>query len=77
MSKTESGKKTTRMQVEMPERSYARLVTLKAKTEAASYSEVMKNALRVYEAMIAQQEAGRTFILKDKDGTMIEYQIFA
>jgi len=45
--------KTKRVQVDLPEKSYKRLVSLKEKTEAASYTEVVKNALKLYENMIA------------------------
>ena len=41
---------------EPPPTSMARLRTLRDKTEAASYAEVLKNALRLYEALIKEAE---------------------
>jgi Arc/MetJ-type ribon-helix-helix transcriptional regulator len=40
-------RETTRVQLELPPTSMARLRELRDKTEAASYSEVLKNALRL------------------------------
>jgi hypothetical protein len=72
MSKTT----TTRVQLELAEGSYTRLQYLKAKTEATSYAEVLKNALRLYENVIAQQESGRTLYLGGADGALVEYAVF-
>jgi len=49
---------------------------LKEKTEAASYAEVLKNALRLYESLISQVDAGKRLYLKDADGNLIEYEVF-
>lgn len=68
--------KTTRVQMELPEKSYERLNSLKEKTEAASYAEVLKNALRLYESIIAQVDSGKRLYLSDKDGNMVEYEVF-
>jgi hypothetical protein len=69
-------KTSTRVQFELPEKSMERLLNLKDKTEAGSYAEVVKNALRLYENMILQYESGKRILLKDTDGTVIEYQVF-
>jgi hypothetical protein len=61
--------KTTRVQLELPEPSMERLKALKDKTEAASYAEVIKNSLRLYEALISEAEAGNEVLIKGKDGT--------
>jgi hypothetical protein len=68
--------KTTRVQLELPPQSYERLNSLKDKTEASSYAEVLKNALRLYESLIAQQDAGRRLYVKGDDGVMVEYALF-
>lgn len=68
--------KTTRVQLELAERSFDRLAALKEKTEASSYTEVVKNALRLYENLIDQHEAGKHFFLKDDAGQITEYEIF-
>jgi hypothetical protein len=46
-----------------------RLKALKDKTEAASYAEVIKNSLRLYEALIGEAEAGNEVLIKSPDGT--------
>lgn len=53
-----------RIQMDMPPRSVERLKRLQDVTEAASYAEVMKNALRLYEAMIDEVEAGNEVLVK-------------
>lgn len=53
-----------RIQMEMPPRSVERLKRLQEVTEAASYAEVMKNALRLYEALIEEVEAGNEIMVK-------------
>lgn len=68
--------KTTRVQLELPERSMQRLVDLKELTEANSYAEVMKNALRLYEELINKHKEGNALLLKDKQGNVIEYRVF-
>ena len=68
--------KTTRVQVEKPEKSMARLIALKEITEASSYAEVLKNALRLYEAVIAETESGKQFYVKGADGNVVPYRIF-
>lgn len=70
-------KETTRVQIEMPPRSMERLAILKDKTEASSYAEVVKNALRLYEALIKEQEGGKHFMVEDADGTKQEIRIFS
>lgn len=73
---TTKSKGTTRVQMELPEKSMQRLSILKDKTEASSYAEVLKNALRLYESIIDEAEAGKTIYLKDKEGNVSEYKIF-
>lgn len=73
---SEKAAKTTRVQLEMPERSMARLMALKERTEAASYAEVMRNALRLYEDMIAKTDENLRVFLRDSEGKETEYRIF-
>jgi hypothetical protein len=68
-------KKTTRVQLELPESSFERLKNLRDKTEASSYAEVMKNALRLYEALISQAENGNELCIRDSDGTETRYRL--
>jgi len=58
----------TRIQIDMPPKSVERLRNLVAVTEAASYAEVLKNALRLYEALIEEVEAGHTIMIKTNKG---------
>ena len=71
-----AGRETTRVQLEMPPQAMERLQQLKEKTEAASYAEVIRNALRLYEALIAEAERGAEFQVKGPDGVSVPYRIF-
>ena len=67
---------TTRVQLELPPQAMERLQRLKDKTEAASYAEVIRNALRVFEALVEEHEKGAEFSLKRADGSVVAYQVF-
>ena len=69
----ENKRNTTRVQLELPETSFERLNRLKDKTEASSYAEVLKNALRLYEALVLEAEAGNEISIKQKSGETISY----
>jgi len=74
---TENGERTTtRVQLEMPPQAMERLQRLKEKTEAASYAEVIRNALRLFEALVEEHEKGSEFALKRQDGETLTYKIF-
>jgi IS1 family transposase len=60
-------RETTRVQFEMPRRSMDRLRHLKDVTEASSYAEVFRDALRYYEFLIEQAEAGNEVIVQDRN----------
>ena len=55
---------TKRVQMDMTERSVARLKALQDVTEASSYAEVLRNALRLYEALIKEVEAGGEILVR-------------
>lgn len=75
--KSEDGERsTTRVQLELPPQAMERLQRLKEKTEAASYAEVIRNALRVFEALADEHDKGAEFQVKRKDGAVVSYQIF-
>ena len=65
-----------RVQLDFAPRSMERLNTLKLKTEASSYAEVVKNALRLYEALIEETESGKQFLTRDKDGVVSPFRLF-
>jgi uncharacterized protein (DUF342 family) len=58
-----------RVQMDMPPRSFERLQRLQEVTEASTYAEVMKNALRLYEALINEIEAGNEILIKRGETT--------
>lgn len=65
-----------RVQLDMGERSLARLQALKTQTEASSYAEVVKNSLRLYEAVVQEAAQGGTFCIKTKSGETKEFLVF-
>lgn len=67
---------TTRVQLELPPQAMERLQRLKEKTEAASYAEVIRNALRLFEALVEEHDKGAEFALKQPNGETIAYRIF-
>ncbi len=67
---------TTRVQLEMPPQAMERLQKLKERIEAASYAEVIRNALRLFEALVDEHEKGSDFFLKRADGEIVRYKIF-
>ena len=76
-SEAETGERsTTRVQLEMPPQAMERLQKLKDRTEAASYAEVIRNALRLFEALVDEHEKGAEFSLKRADGEVVQYKIF-
>jgi hypothetical protein len=73
----ETGERTTtRVQLEMPPQAMERLQKMKDRTEAASYAEVIHNALRLFEALVDEHEKGAEFSLKRPDGEIVQYKIF-
>ena len=77
VAETGNGERTTtRVQLEMPPQAMERLQRLKEHTEAASYAEVIRNALRLFEALVAEHEKGAEFSLKRPDGESVAYKIF-
>jgi hypothetical protein len=76
-SRSENGERnTTRVQLELPPQAMERLQRLREKTEAASYAEVIRNALRVLEALVDEHTSGAEFSLKRPDGEVVGYKIF-
>src|ERR1700682_1017858 len=64
---------TTRVQLEMPPQAMVRLQRLKERTEAASYAEVIRSALRLFEALVDEHEKGSEFALKRASGETLAY----
>lgn len=76
MERETGARTTTRVQLEMPPQAMERLQNLKEKTEAASYAEVIRNALRLLEALVEEHEKGSEFSLKRVNGDVVAYKIF-
>jgi hypothetical protein len=68
--------KTIRLSLVLPEKSGSRLETLKMLTEASSYTEVIRNAIRFYEAVVLEYEKGNKMQIIDKDGRATGATIF-
>jgi hypothetical protein len=68
--------KKNRVQLDFAPRSMERLNALKTKTQAASYAEVVKNALRLYEAVIEETDAGKQFLVRDQSGVVAPFRLF-
>ena len=65
-----------RVQFDLPPRFMERLNTLKRKTEASWYAEVVNNAPHPHEALIEATEAGKPFAVRDAAGTVSPYRLF-
>jgi hypothetical protein len=75
-SNLSAAQKKNRVQLDFAPRSMERLNALKAKTESASYAEVVKNALRIYEALIEEVESGKQFLVRDPSGVVAPFRLF-
>lgn len=66
----------SRVQLDLTPRSMNLLSELKEKTEASSYAEVIRNALKLYDGMITEAERGNEFMVRDKSGTISPFKVF-
>ncbi|MGH6900027.1 MAG: ribbon-helix-helix protein, CopG family [Geminicoccaceae bacterium] len=67
-------KERKRLSLVLPERSAQRLSMLVKKTEANGYTDVMKNALRLYEAIVEETEQGNEICIRRQDGQIKSYR---
>lgn len=58
-------KDTTRVQLELPQSSFDRLNRLKERTEASSYTEVVRKALALQHHIVTAQLAGSKVLWRD------------
>ena len=65
-----------RLQLELPDRSFERLEQMKERTEAASYAEVVRQALRLYEDMLDEARRGAEFMVRRPGRDLGPYQPF-
>ena len=69
MSKT-----TTRVQFEMQPESIDRLKALRDRTEAASYAEVVRRALQLYEFVVEEADKGSELSIRSEEKGEIRYR---
>lgn len=67
---------TTRIQLELTPQAMERLDRMKNLMEAASYAEVIRNALRLFEASLTEHRSGSEFAVKRASGETAAYKIF-
>ena len=65
-----------RLNLVLPDKSARRLHALLEKTEATSYTEVLRNAMRLYEAILEEAEKGNEILVKEPDGQTRAYRLF-
>jgi hypothetical protein len=69
MDKPQGVAGTGRLQLLLPTSSVERLEAIKDTIEAASYAEVIRRALRLYEAFLAEErDGGHVFVRREGDG---------
>lgn len=61
-----------RVQIDLQEQSMAQLNELRRRTEAASYSEVVRRAIRLYEAVLDEADAGNKLFVRRPEGEFVE-----
>jgi hypothetical protein len=66
----------SRVQLDLTPRAMALLTELKEKTDAATYAEVFKNAMKLYDGIISEIDRGSEFLIRDKDGKVSEFRMF-
>jgi Arc/MetJ-type ribon-helix-helix transcriptional regulator len=65
-----------RLNLVLPSKSADRLDNLRKLTEASSYTEVIRNALRLYEGIIMEYEKGNRAQIVDQNGRPLGVSIF-
>ena len=65
-----------RVQFDLTPRAMSQLTELKEKTDAASYAEVVKNALKLYDGLITEVENGNEFLIRDRKGKVSPFRMF-
>ncbi|MEY8799526.1 hypothetical protein AB9K35_04300 [Leisingera sp. XS_AS12] len=69
------GQKKQRTNINLPERSFKRIETLKEMTDASSTTEVVKAALHLYETVALQIAGGAEISLRKPDGTSTRLEL--
>jgi len=66
----------TRVQIDLAPQSYERLKRLKDVTEASSYTDVLKDALRIYEYLVESADRGERLSVTDAAGRTTDLRLF-
>lgn len=66
----------TRVQMDLHPGSMSRLRALKKMNDARSYADVMKDALRLYEFFLLEDQKGTKFYTKEHDGELVQIKLF-
>ena len=74
--KRDNKQQKARVQLDLLPRNMERLVSLRTRTEASSFAEVVKNALRIYEALLEETEAGNQLLLRNQQGEVTPFRLF-
>jgi len=74
-SSTKRAAKPERRQFSMGRESIERLDSLREMTDAASQSEVIRNALRTYQYLTQEEAAGSRILIEQKDGSYVRLKI--
>jgi hypothetical protein len=64
-----------KVQLELGESSLERLRWLKSKMDG-SYADVVRNALRLFEAVVKEHDEGKKFLVQDTNGSTRELMMF-
>jgi len=75
-AKTKKKNGTVEVRVTFPAESFRRLEAIQAGAQS-TLTEVIKDALRLYEAVLAEDGAGSTFHIKRAGGEIEPYEIFS
>ncbi len=66
----------SRVQFDLSPRAMELLTAQNEKTEAPSYAEVFKNAMKLYAGLIEEVERGSEAMIKDKEGRIGPFRMF-
>jgi hypothetical protein len=67
---------TRRVQMDLSQPAFERLEELKKKVDAASYAEVMKEAVRLYEYLFEKDAKGARFFIEERGKPQVEVKLF-
>lgn len=66
----------TRVQFDFAPKAIEQLNEIKERTGAASYAEVVRNALKLYDGLLSEIDRGSEFLIKNKDGSIASIRLF-